>query len=292
MDATTLAFAGAAEQARLIRDGEVTSRAVVEATLARIAKIDPLINAYRVVLAERALAEADQADGRRGAGDARPLLGVPVAIKDDVDVAGEPTAWGTAAHSGAVVRDAEVVRRLRAAGAIIIGKTLVPELTMLPATDTTTFGSARNPWDLGRTPGGSSGGSGAAMAAGLAGVALGSDGAGSIRTPSTWNGLFGLKPTRAGRPARRRMAGPVGQRAAGAAGGRRGAVLGRDRRRRRAGRRLRRRRGARAGAVADRGEHQGTAGRDAVAGRRGASRGPRHGGAAARARPRRRRARP
>jgi amidase len=196
MDATTLAYAGAAEQARLIRDGEVSSREVVEATLARIERVDPSLNAYRVVLAERALAEAAQADGRRGAGDDRPLLGVPVAIKDDVDVAGEPTAWGTAAHAGPVARDAEVVRRLRAAGAIVVGKTLVPEMTMLPATDTTTFGSSRNPWDLARTPGGSSGGSAAAMAAGLCGVALGSDGAGSIRNPSAWNGLFGLKPTR------------------------------------------------------------------------------------------------
>lgn len=197
MDATTLALAGAAEQARLIRAGEVSSREVVEATLARIAAINPMLNAYRVVLAERALVEADQADGRRGAGDdSRPLLGVPVAIKDDVDVAGEATAWGTAAHAGPVARDAEAVRRLRAAGAIVVGKTLVPELTMLPATDTTTFGSTRNPWDLTRTPGGSSGGSAAAMAAGLAGVALGSDGAGSIRNPSAWNGLFGIKPTR------------------------------------------------------------------------------------------------
>ncbi|HWH95478.1 MAG TPA: amidase [Baekduia sp.] len=196
MDATTLAFAGAAEQARLIRAGEVSSREVVEATLTRIEWINPQINAYRVVLAERALLEADQADGRRKGGDARPLLGVPVAIKDDVDVAGEATAWGTAAHAGPVARDAEVVRRLRAAGAIILGKTLVPELTMLPATDTITFGSARNPFDVSRTPGGSSGGSAAAMAAGLAGVALGSDGAGSIRNPSAWNGLFGLKPTR------------------------------------------------------------------------------------------------
>jgi amidase len=197
MDATTLALAGAAEQARLIRAGEVSSREVVEATLARIDKLNPTLNAFRVVLAERALVEAQQADGRAGAGDdARPLLGVPVAIKDDVDVAGEATAWGTAAHAGPVARDAEVVRRLRAAGAIIIGKTLVPEMTMLPATDTTTFGSARNPWDLSRTPGGSSGGSAAAMAAGLAGVALGSDGAGSIRNPSAWTGLFGLKPTR------------------------------------------------------------------------------------------------
>jgi amidase len=196
MDATTLAYAGAAEQARLIRAGEVSSREVVEATLARIDRINPTLNAYRVVLAERARVEADQADARRKGGDDRPLLGVPVAIKDDVDVAGEATAWGTAAHAGPVARDAEVIRRLRAAGAVIVGKTLVPELTMLPATDTITFGSARNPWDLGRTPGGSSGGSAAAAAAGLCGVALGSDGAGSIRNPSTWNGLFGLKPTR------------------------------------------------------------------------------------------------
>ncbi|HWI75090.1 MAG TPA: amidase [Baekduia sp.] len=196
MDATTLALAGAAEQARLIRAGEVSSREVVEATLARIEQLDPVLNAYRVVLAERALVEADQADARRGAGNERPLLGVPVAIKDDVDVAGEATAWGTAAHAGPVARDAEVVARLRSAGAIVVGKTMVPELTMLPATDTTTYGSARNPWDLTRTPGGSSGGSAAGMAAGLAGVVLGSDGAGSIRTPSAWNGLFGLKPTR------------------------------------------------------------------------------------------------
>ncbi|HET6505828.1 MAG TPA: amidase [Baekduia sp.] len=197
MDATTLALAGAAEQARLIRDGEASAREVVEATLARIDRLNPTLNAYRAVLAERALLDADQADARRGAGDAtRPLLGVPVAIKDDVDVAGEATAWGTAAHAGPVARDAEVVARLRAAGAIVVGKTLVPELTMLPATDTTTFGSARNPYDLNRTPGGSSGGSAAATAAGLCGVALGSDGAGSIRNPSAWTGLFGLKPTR------------------------------------------------------------------------------------------------
>jgi amidase len=196
MDTTMLAFAGAAEQARLIRDGEVTSRELVEATLARIERLDPVLNAYRVVFAERVLVEADQADGRRNAGDDRPLLGVPVAIKDDVDVAGESTAWGTAAHAGPVLRDGEAVHRLRAAGAVIIGKTLVPEMTMLPATDTTTFGSVRNPWDLTRTPGGSSGGSAAATAAGLCGVALGSDGAGSIRNPSAWTGLFGIKPTR------------------------------------------------------------------------------------------------
>jgi amidase len=196
MDATSFAFSGAAAQARLVRSGELSAREVVQATLDRIAALNPSLNAFRVVTAERALIEADQADARRRAGEERPLLGVPVAIKDDVDVAGEATAWGTAAHGGPVGRDAEAVRRLRGAGAVIIGKTLVPEMSMLPATDTTTFGSTRNPWNLARTPGGSSGGSAAATAAGLCAVALGSDGAGSIRNPAAWCRLFGLKPTR------------------------------------------------------------------------------------------------
>jgi amidase len=194
--ATELAYAGAARQARLVRDGEASAREVTEATLRRIEALDPTLNAYRVVFAEQALAAADEADARRSAGEDGLLLGVPVCIKDDVDVAGETTAWGTAAHGGPVARDAEVVSRLRAAGAIVLGKTLVPEMTMLPATDTTTFGSARNPWDLSRTPGGSSGGTAAAVASGMAGVGLGSDGAGSIRNPSAWCGLFGIKPTR------------------------------------------------------------------------------------------------
>ncbi|HYF24900.1 MAG TPA: amidase [Baekduia sp.] len=194
---TELAFAGAARQAQLVATGEASAREVVEATLERIADQQPRLNAFRVVLAEQALAQADALDARRGRGeDLGVLAGVPVAIKDDVDVAGEATAWGTAAHAGPVAQDAEVVRRLRAAGAVIVGKTLVPEMTMNPATDTVTFGSARNPWDVSRTPGGSSGGSGAAAAAGLCGVALGSDGAGSIRGPACWNGLVGVKPQR------------------------------------------------------------------------------------------------
>ena len=196
MDATDLCFAGAAEQARLVATGQISARELVDATLARIEALQPRVNAFAVVLAERARIEADQADARHRGGDERPLLGVPVAIKDDVDVAGQVTAWGTAAHGPAKDHDAEVVRRLRSAGAIIVGKTLTPELMMLPATDTTTFGAARNPWDLSRTPGGSSGGSGAAVAAGLCGVALGSDGAGSIRGPAAWCGLVGLKPRR------------------------------------------------------------------------------------------------
>ena len=132
------------------------------------------------------------------AGERLPLLGVPIAIKDDVDVAGEMTTYGTAAHGPARSQDAEVVRRLRDAGAVIIGKTAVPEMMVWSFTETLTFGATRNPWNTDYTPGGSSGGSGAAVAAGLAPMALGSDGMGSIRIPSTWCGLFGIKPQRDG----------------------------------------------------------------------------------------------
>src|SRR5947208_8408157 len=196
MDATDLAFAGAAEQARLIAAGEVSSRELVQTYLDRIERLEPQLNAWRIVFAERALAEADQADARRGAGDARPLLGVPIAIKDDIDIAGEVTAWGTSAHGGPAPQDAEVVRRLRSAGAVVLGKTNVPELTQWPFTETITFGATRNPWDVERTPGGSSGGTAAAVASGMIGIGVGSDGAGSIRIPAAWCGLFGIKPQR------------------------------------------------------------------------------------------------
>src|SRR5450759_4047083 len=196
MDSTDLAYAGIARQAELIAAGEISSAELVDLYLERIARLDPRLNAFRIVLGERARLEAEQADARRGAGDQRPLLGVPVAVKDDIDVAGEVTAFGTNAHGGPAPADAEVVRRLREAGAVIIGKTNVPELTLWPFTETATFGATRNPWDRQRAPGGSSGGSGAAVAAGLVGAALGSDGAGSSRIPAAWWGLFGLKPQR------------------------------------------------------------------------------------------------
>lgn len=196
MDAVELAYAGIARQARLIADGEVSARELLEVYLERIECLDGSLNAFRVVFAERARLEAGQADARRGAGAERPLLGVPIAVKDDIDVAGETTTYGTNAHGGPAAADAEVVRRLREAGAVIVGKTNVPELTIWPFTETATFGATRNPWDPQRAPGGSSGGSGAAVAAGLVGAALGSDGAGSIRIPAAWCGLFGLKPQR------------------------------------------------------------------------------------------------
>jgi amidase len=196
VDRTDLAFAGAARQAELVRAGEVSSRELVELYLERIERLDPELNAYRVVMAERALAEADQADGRRSAGDERPLLGVPVAVKDNVDVAGEVTTHGTGCFSEPAASDAEVVRRLRQAGAVIIGKTNLPELAIIGATESPTWGVTRNPWDPERTTGGSSGGSAAAVAAGLAAAAHASDGAGSIRIPAANCGLVGLKPQR------------------------------------------------------------------------------------------------
>jgi amidase len=194
MPSADLAYAGLSRQAQLVRSGDVSSRELVELCLERIERHDGTLNAFHAVLAEEALAEAEQADARRKAGEDSALLGVPIAIKDDMDVAGVVTSRGTSAHGGPAAADAEVVRRLRAAGAIIIGKTHVPELEILPVTESPTCGITRNPWDLGRTPGGSSGGSAAAVAAGLVGAAVGSDGAGSIRIPAGCCGLVGLKP--------------------------------------------------------------------------------------------------
>src|SRR5271165_2144621 len=196
MEPSDVAYAGIARQAELIGAGEISSRDLVEVYLERIWRLDGALNSFRVVFSERARMEAEQADARREAGDQRPLLGVPIAVKDDIDVGGEVTAYGTNAFGEAAGADAEVVRRLREAGAVIIGKTHVPELTQWPFTETATYGATRNPWNRQHAPGGSSGGSAAAVAAGLVGAALGSDGAGSIRIPAAWCGLFGLKAQR------------------------------------------------------------------------------------------------
>jgi amidase len=197
LDARAIAFAGAARQAELVRAGEVSPRELVDLCLDRIEAIEPRLNAFRVVRAERARAEADEAgaDRARGGSD-RPLLGVPVAVKDNVDVAGEITTHGTGAFRTPAREDSEVVRRLRAAGAIVVGKTLMPEFALWPSTQSATWGATVNPWHPEHGPGGSSGGSGAAVAAGLVGLAHASDGLGSIRAPAASCAVFGLKPQR------------------------------------------------------------------------------------------------
>ncbi len=192
-----LAFAGVARLSELLRASEVTPRELVELYLARIERLDPKLNAFVSVRAEASLAEADAALGRLRAGESGPLLGVPVAVKDNVDIVGEITSHGTGANETPATSDAEVVRRLRAAGAPMLGKTALPELAAWGhMTESSAHGVTRNPWDTERATGGSSGGTAAAVAAGLAPVGLGSDGGASIRVPSALCGLFGLKPTR------------------------------------------------------------------------------------------------
>ena len=191
-----VAFAGAARVAELVRAKEVSPTELLELYLERIERIEPKLNAFRVVPAERARADAKRAEERLASGEQAPLLGVPVAIKDDIDYAGEVTTHGTAAYGEPAREDGLVVRRLREAGAVIVGKTNLPELAIYGFTESPTWGDTRNPWDPSRTCGGSSGGSGVAAAAGMCAIAHATDGAGSIRYPAAYCGLFGLKPQR------------------------------------------------------------------------------------------------
>ncbi|MDV3128318.1 amidase [Mycobacterium sp. 21AC1] len=179
-----------------LASGAATSDDLVRRSLHAIAASQSTLNAFRVVLTEQALRDAAEADRKRAAGKQLPLLGIPIAVKDDVDVAGVPTRFGTDAYARPATGDAEVVRRLRAAGAIIIGKTNTCELGQWPFTAGPSFGHTRNPWSRKHSPGGSSGGSAAAVAAGLISAAIGSDGAGSIRIPAAWTHLVGIKPQR------------------------------------------------------------------------------------------------
>ena len=179
-----------------LASGSVTSVELVRQSLDAIEASQPTLNAFRVVLRRQALADAARADRRRAAGQSAPLLGVPIAVKDDVDVAGAPTMFGAAGRVRPSVADAEVVRRLRTAGAVIVGKTNTCELGQWPFTSGPAFGHTRNPWSRNHTPGGSSGGSAAAVAAGLVTAAIGSDGAGSVRIPAAWTHLVGIKPQR------------------------------------------------------------------------------------------------
>jgi amidase len=196
MGGDDIAFAGAARQAEMVRAGEVSPKELVQLSLDRIARLDPELNSFRKVFAEKALLEAEQAEARIKAGEERPLLGVPIAIKDEVDVAGEINTHGTDGFTEPAKADCEMVRRLREAGAIIVGLTLLPEMAICGFSESATYGVTRNPWNPQRTPGGSSGGSGSAVAAGLVPIASAGDGAGSIRIPAASCGLFGLKPSR------------------------------------------------------------------------------------------------
>jgi len=196
VQADEIAFVGAARQAEMVRAGEVSPVELVRLSLERIARLDPELNAFRKVFAEKALLEAEQAEARVKAGEERPLLGVPIAIKDEVNVVGEVKSNGTDAFTEPASADCEMVRRLREAGAIIVGLTLLPEMAICGFTESATYGVTRNPWNPQRTPGGSSGGSGSAVAAGLVPIASAGDGAGSIRIPAASCGLFGLKPSR------------------------------------------------------------------------------------------------
>jgi len=193
MSATDLMLKPVQELAALVRGGEIAAREVVSASLARIDDLDERVNAFVEVDAERALEVADGIEP----GDERPFAGVPIAIKTNVPVAGLCMNFGSkflAAHRPE--HSAYMVRRLREAGFVVVGTTNMPEFGILPTTEPRHSGPTRNPWDLDRTPGGSSGGSAAAVAAGMLPVAHGNDGGGSLRIPAACCGLVGLKPSR------------------------------------------------------------------------------------------------
>jgi fatty acid amide hydrolase len=188
---------GAAEIAHRVASGELSARDVVEACISRIERVNGRLNALAVPLFEQARAAAAAADATRDRGDALgPLHGVPVTIKEMFDTAGSATTAGLAGRAAQVAdADSPLVDRLRRAGAIVLGKTNVPQFGMLCETDNPVYGRTNNPWDLGRSPGGSSGGEAALIAAGGSPLGLGSDLGGSIRLPCHCCGIHGLKPT-------------------------------------------------------------------------------------------------
>jgi amidase len=193
MDAATLMTRPVTELAGLVARGELSARELVQASLDRIAALDGELNAFVDVFAQDALAEA----AAIAPGDGRPFAGVPIAIKGNRPVAGRRLTVGSEFFGDFTAPvDHNVVARLRRAGFVIVGTTTLPEFGILPSTETRRFGPTRNPWDPSRTPGGSSGGSGAAVAAGMVPIAHANDGGGSTRIPAACCGLVGLKPQR------------------------------------------------------------------------------------------------
>jgi aspartyl-tRNA(Asn)/glutamyl-tRNA(Gln) amidotransferase subunit A len=197
VDATDLCFTPAVELAELIRRRALSPVEISRAVLERIERLNAPLGAYVLVHAERALEQARRAEQSVMAGQPLgPLHGIPLSIKDNLWTAGDRTTSGSRLLAEFVPpEDTPSVAALRAAGAVFVGRTNLPEFAWRGSTDNPLFGESRNPWDLTRTPGGSTGGGAAAVAAGLAPLALGSDGAGSIRIPASFCGLVGLKPT-------------------------------------------------------------------------------------------------
>jgi amidase len=193
MSDSDVLFSSATELAEMVRSGELSARELVQTSLERIEELNPSLNAFVEVDAERALASADAISP----GDPRPFAGVPTAIKNNRPAQGLRLTYGCSLMSDYRCEyDHNVTRRLKQAGFVIVGTTTLPEYGILPVSEARLFGPTRNPWDLGRTPGGSSGGAAAAVASGMLPVAHGNDGGGSIRIPAACCGLVGLKPSR------------------------------------------------------------------------------------------------
>ncbi len=189
-------FLAADELSAALRAGAVTSVELTDEAIARIERDDEVINAICVPDFDRARAAAHRADQARARGEDRPLLGIPVTVKESYDIAGLPTTWGMPPHRDYVpAEDAVQVSRLKAAGAVVLGKTNVPLGLQDIQSFNETYGTTNNPWDHGRTPGGSSGGSAAALASGFGALSIGSDLAGSLRTPAHFCGVYAHKPT-------------------------------------------------------------------------------------------------
>lgn len=182
-------------QGELLERGEITSHQLVEATLEALTRTQQRLNSCVALYDTSALEAAEEADRRRAAGETGPLLGIPIAVKDDTDIAAKVTGWGSGAMTRPATADADLVARLREAGMIIVAKTTLPELAICGFTETETYGVTRNPHNRAHTPGGSSGGSAACVGDGAVGIATGTDGAGSIRIPAACCGLVGFKPT-------------------------------------------------------------------------------------------------
>src|ERR1700730_10440116 len=194
---TDIAFLPAVFMAQQIRDKKISAVELVNAHLAKIDRLNPKLNAFVHVDPERVGRESHDADAALNGGKPLgPLNGVPISIKSSLDVAGLRCEAGTRLRAGHIAtQDAPLVVRLRNAGAIVLGVTNTPELLMAWETDNVLYGRTNSPWDLARTPGGSSGGEAAAIAAGMSPGGVGSDGGGSIRVPAHFSGICGLKPT-------------------------------------------------------------------------------------------------